>query len=195
MTAAAHHDSVRARATDRACELASIGAGHAAGALATLLGRPFVMGVPEARMLAPDEFAAALGTRLGGAESEWTGVLFDVSGGPGGTLALFIAPPARSALLGALLGTRAHDPAHTESALCEVGNLVASHALSAIADLLHTPVLPSPPQYHAAEGPRAFARALQARDRAARLLRIEVELSDRVGELRALLVWVPSEVL
>jgi chemotaxis protein CheY-P-specific phosphatase CheC len=194
MTAAAHHDSVRARAVDRLCELASIGAGHAAGALATLLAKPFVMGVPEARAVDPQAPEAPLAAQLGGPESAWSGVFFDVSGGPGGTLALFVAPPARNMLIAALLGELAREPAHAESALCEVGNIVASHALSAIGDLLHTLVLPSPPQYHALEATRAFAHLLRARASAASLLRIEIELSDRAGELRALLVWAPSEV-
>ena len=49
-----------------------------------------------------------------------------------GVIAFLLAPPARAAVLEAL-GVA---PAATESALREVGNIVASHAVSAVADHL-----------------------------------------------------------
>jgi chemotaxis protein CheY-P-specific phosphatase CheC len=194
MTLAAHHDEPRARALDRLCELASVGAGHACGALAALLGRPFVMDVPEAHALTAERPQAPLRTRLGADERDWGGVLFGVSGGPGGALGLFFAPAARDALLGALPGLRDAGDALAESALREVGNIVASHALSAIGELLGARVLPSPPQYVREDAPQAFARLAAERAGGAAALRIEVELSDRAGELRALLVWAPRDV-
>jgi chemotaxis protein CheY-P-specific phosphatase CheC len=195
MTATAHHDSARARAADRLRELASVGAGHACGALATLLARPFVMSVPEARVLAPRAIRAPFATRLGGDERCWSGVCFDVSGGPGGALALFLAEDARTLLLAKLLGEHARDAKHAESALCEVGNIVASHALSAIGELVGAIALPSPPHFIATHATEAFAQRLAERARDRALLRIEVELSDRAGELRALLVWAPGEIV
>jgi chemotaxis protein CheC len=194
MTAAAHHDESHARVVDRLCELASIGAGHAAGALATLLGRPFEMRVPEARVLAAGAAGAPLATQLGGDERDWAGVLFEVSGGPGGELALFLAADARDAVLAALLGRNAGVAEHAQSALCEVANIVASHALSAVGDLVGTIVLPSPPQLVAVDAPRAFAQLSAGRAGTRPLLRIEVELCDRAGEMRALLVWTPAEI-
>jgi chemotaxis protein CheC len=194
MTAAAHRDESHERAVDRLCELASVGAGHAAGALATLLGRPFEMRVPEARVLAAGAAGAPLVTQLGGDERDWAGVLFDVSGGPGGVLALFLAPNARGTLLAALLGKNAGVDEHARSALCEVANIVASHALSAIGDLVGAIVLPSPPELAATDAPRAFAQLIADRAGEAPVLRIEVELCDRANELPALLVWVPAQI-
>jgi chemotaxis protein CheY-P-specific phosphatase CheC len=193
MTLAAHHDEPRARALDRLCELASVGAGHACGALAALLGRPFVMDVPEAHDLAAERPDAPFAARLGADERDWCGVLFGVSGGPGGALGLFFAPAARAALLEALVGRRAEAGALAESALCEVGNIVASHALSALGELLGARVLPSPPRYAPQDAPREFAQLACERAGGPPALRIEVELSDRAGELRALLVWVPRD--
>jgi chemotaxis protein CheC len=194
MTASARPDESHARAVDRLCELASIGAGNAAGALATLLARPFVMSVPVARVLAPGAAAAPFATPLGGSERDWSGVLFEASGGPGGALALFFAPDARVALLVALLGKSAGVAGHAESALCEVGNIVASHALSAIGDLVGAVVLPSPPRLAAEDAPRAFAQLIAERAGEAPVLRIEVELCDRANELRALLAWAPAQI-
>ena len=194
MTLATHHDDPRARATERLCELASIGAGHACGALATLLGRPFVMGVPEAAPLEAERAGAGSATVLGAREREGCGVLFGVSGGPGGALALFFAPAARDALLSVLLGRRAENAALAESALREVGNIVASHALSAIGELLGARILPSPPRVELQDAPSAFARLAAERAPGGAALRIEVELSDRAGEVRALLAWAPREL-
>lgn len=192
MTAPAHHDGVRARAADRLGELTSIGAGHAAGALATLLARPFEMRVPEVRLLEPGRTDAPLATALGGDERAWCGVLFDVEGGPGGALALFFSRASREALLGALLGRSADVAAHAESALREVGNIVASHALSAMGDLLGARVLPSTPRLETRAAPAAFASLVAERVGQHPALRIEVELCDRLAAVRALLVYVPD---
>ena len=146
MSAVSHHDESRARAVDRLCELTSIAAGHAAGALATLLARPFEMSVPKARVLEPGRADVALATRLGGDVRAWSGALFEVNGGLGGTLAVLFPPASRDALLAALLGDSAGIEPQAESALREVGNIVSSHALSAMGALLGVSVLPSTPQ-------------------------------------------------
>jgi chemotaxis protein CheC len=192
MTAATLHGDWRERALDRLGELASIGAGHAAGALATLVGRPVEMRVPLARILGPDRLDAPLATQIEGEQRAWAGVLFDVLGGPGGTLALLLPPAAGTALLSALLGASAWQAAAAESALCEVGNIVASHALSAMSSLQGERMLPSPPRFVARDAPAALAQALAARGEPRPLARVEVELSDRAHALRALLVWVPD---
>ncbi|HEY8122908.1 MAG TPA: chemotaxis protein CheC [Myxococcota bacterium] len=194
MTAAAHHDEAQARAVDRLCELTSIGAGHAAGALATLLARPIEMGLPAARLLEAGDRGAELAARLGCEAREGTGVLFDVVGGLGGTLALLLTPASRGALLRMLLGESAGAPLQAESALREVGNILASHALSAIGELLGVVVLPSPPQLALVDGTGAFAAGVAERAGERPVLCIEVELFDRGDVLRALLVWAPEAI-
>ncbi len=195
MTAVAHHDESHDHAVDRLRELASIGAGHAAGALATLLARPFEMRVPQARVLEVGSADAAFATRLGGDTREWSGVLFDVLGGLGGTLAVLFPPRSRDALLAALLGDAAGIEPQAESALREVGNIVASHALSAIGELLGASVLPSTPQLELHGAPRELARRVAARTGERPTLRIEVELCDRAKAIRALLVYAPDAPL
>jgi len=194
MTAFAHHDEASESAVDRLGELASIGAGRAAGALATLLARPFEMRVPRARVLSAGHFDAAFAAKLGGDLGAWSGALFEVRGGPGGVLAVLFPPASRDALLSALLGENAGIEPQAESALREVGNIVASHALSAIGDLLGESMLPSLPQLELEGAPRELARIVAERAGEHPALRIEVELCDRARELRGLLVWVPSEL-
>jgi chemotaxis protein CheC len=176
-------DEVRAE-LDRLCELANVGAGHAAGALARLLGRPIVMDPPRVRLATRDAIAgAAFGV-------ETTGIFFTIEGGIGGTLAILFPRRGRQALLEAIL----HDPdphsEEAESALREVGNMLASHALSAVADLIGDRVLPSLPVL-AEEAAGAVLESLQTHGDP---VRIESRLVERSGALRSLLVWIPSHV-
>jgi chemotaxis protein CheY-P-specific phosphatase CheC len=151
------------------------------------------MSVPVARVFSPGALEAPDATTLGSDERAFCGVLFEVRGGPGGVLAFLFAPLARDALLAALLGDDAGVAAQAESALCEVGNIVASHALAAMGDVLGTLVLPSPPQLAASGAPQEIARLVAAVSGGGSALRIQVELQDRAGALRALLVWgVPA---
>jgi chemotaxis protein CheY-P-specific phosphatase CheC len=79
----------------------------------------------------------------------------------------------------------------TESALMEVGNILASHVASAIADTLGARLLPSIPQLEMEQAEQAFDRYVEntvGRD----TLRIESAFSDEGGELRGRLVMVPT---
>ena len=193
MTDLATHDPERERVVDRARELTNIGAGHAAGALAGLIGRPCEMRVPRVRLLSADRIDAPFASDLGGRESDWSGVLFEVEGGFGGVLAVLFPPSARERLLATLLGPRARVKAQAESALREVGNILASHAVSALGDALGVTVMPSIPILAMHDAPAALARLVAPRDSERPALRIEVEICDRARELRALLAYVPDQ--
>ncbi len=101
---------------------------------------------------------------------------------------MLLPPASRDALLSALLGDAAGIEPQAESALREVGNIVASHALSAMGELLGASVLPSTPQLELHGGPRELARRIATRPGEQPALRIEVELCDRERAIRALLV-------
>ena len=194
MTQLANHDGVSARRIDRLCELTSIGAGHAAGAFAALLGRPWEMGVPHARVLAAGELDTPL-TQLGDAdERDCSGVLVEVQGGLGGLLGLFWTPASRHALLGALLGESASIEAQAQSALQEVANIVASHFVTALGQMLSESLLISVPQLEMSDAPQAFAALMtsQAGERSA--LRIEIALRDRTTGHEVLLVYALAEL-
>jgi chemotaxis protein CheC len=169
---------------DRLCELANVGAGHAAGALAGLLGCAVWMDPPKLRVAGRrgrEEAAGALGVAT-------SGVFFEVRGGIGGTFGVLFPRRAREALLEALLGDPDPHSEEAESALREVGNILASHALSAVADLIGDRVLPSLPVL-ADEAAGAVLTSLQERGEP---VRIESRLVDRTGALRSLLVWIPA---
>jgi chemotaxis protein CheC len=170
---------------DRLRELANIGAGHAAGALAQLLGRPIRMEVPRVGIGPAQAPPPSPDPRLiaGPATVVW----FEVHGGPGGLLAVVLPEREMDTLLEAVLGAPDLERAdQAESALQEVGNILASHALSAVADTLGALVLPSVPRLETGvlspmAGPNGGER-----------LRIETDLVDADGDLHGVLVWIPA---
>lgn len=172
---------------DRVRELVSVGAGHAATALARLTGRTCEMAVPTVR---PHPGAADAGDR------DLRGVLFELEGGTGGVLALLFPGATCERLLTHLLGPDA-EAASSEagrSALREVGNILASHAANAVAEILGVPILPSVPVLALEDAPAALARLVQQRHGGAPHLSIESEIRDRAHELCGILVWVPDRL-
>jgi chemotaxis protein CheC len=181
METAAFHDV--GEELDRLCELANVGTGHAATALARLVGRPFHMSIPRVRM-----GTSATGVSPVDEDDAW--IFFEVRGGMGGALVLRLPSSARKDIVHDLVGGEA-GTSHVESALREVGNILASHALSAVADLVGERVLPSLPSLvFDATGPAIAAW----RSRAAGRVCIETHLVDAAGRPHVVLVWIPSEV-
>lgn len=147
------------------------GAEHAAQALADLLGgdpRTGPLFEPDARALRAYE----------------TGVAFEVGGALVGSVAVLFPAELREGMLVALGSRAAADPA---SALAEVANIVASHAVSAIADALGARVTLSIPQLSERGSGLALARALGAREP----VRASEVGAGRVGGC-ALLVFLPG---
>jgi chemotaxis protein CheC len=175
---------------DRLSELLNIGAGHAASALAVLLGRTFWMRVPRARGVGAG--AAPAGEAAPGPGiADGAALLFEVEGSAGGIVALFLPGASREALAERLLGEGARErPELVDSALREAGNVVVSHVCSAIADTLGARLVPSVPVL-VHEDVEAALGALAAR-RGRAWLRIESEIVDEEGELRGLLVFLPD---
>lgn len=176
---------------DRVRELVSIGAGHAATALAGLTGRTCEMHVPTVQRLAPAQAAAQL------ADEPDVGVLFELEGGTGGVLAVLFPGSTCDRLIARLLGEasgyrRSDDAA--QDALREVGNILASHAANAVGATLGVPMLPSVPHLALTDAPGALASLVAARHPDAPPLRIAAEISDRARELRGLLVLVPDTI-
>ncbi|MCX5740186.1 MAG: chemotaxis protein CheC, partial [Proteobacteria bacterium] len=94
---------------DRLCELANVGAGHAATALARLIRRPIWMSVPRVRM-----GTAATGETPLADDDAW--IFFEVEGAMGGALVLRLPGSARHLLVEELVGAEAAS-SHAESAL------------------------------------------------------------------------------
>lgn len=182
----AHVDttSVDEEDLDRIRELASIGAGHAANALAQMLGRPCAMQVPKALPL--DAGLDAGPDRLG--------LFFELEGGPGGMVALIFGPEVRARLIDMLLGRGVDSDDQAESALRELGNILVSHVASSIADTTGTAVLPSVPRLSMHDASDVLERLLAARRHEEAAIRLETEIEDRSREIHGRLVFVPADL-
>jgi chemotaxis protein CheC len=177
---------------DRVRELTNIGAGHAATAFAQLVGRPCRMRVPTVRLLRAEAAGSAfVASPRDDERGPLCGVFFEVEGGLGGVIALLFPAPARDLLLRTLAGAAAPADA-AASALREVGNILISHAVSAMADTLGTRLLPSVPLLAMEDAASALASLVALRGSGETALRIETEISDAQGEYRGLLVFVPD---
>ena len=179
---------------DRVRELTSIGAGHAAGAFARVVGRPCRMRVPTVRLLRAESLGSAF--VASGRDDErraMSGVFFEVEGGLGGVIALLLPEGSREHVVRALLRpSGAIAPEDEESALRELGNMLVSHAVSAMADTLGTRVLPSIPVLAMHDAVSALASLVALRCAGGPALRVETEISDAEGIYRGLLVYVPD---
>jgi chemotaxis protein CheC len=121
-------------------ELANIGSGTASTSLSGMLGRPVDISVPAAAALT---FADAIDT-IGAPEEEVTGVVLGVVGEMEG-IVLLLMRVADAAGLCALLGVDA-DSEMGQSALGEIGNIVGTSYINALAQMTGLNIEPSPPQ-------------------------------------------------
>lgn len=175
---------------DRYTELAHAGAEQAASAFAQLVGREiraeavvvFHGDASEACRSADDD------------DSVWsTGVFFEFEGCLEALVGILFPSVASEALVRRIVGIESGElaPQLIESALMEVGNILASHVASAIADSLGSRLLPSIPSLameNAEQAFRSFIEDAVGPD----ALRIESTLSDTSRELRGRLVLVPT---
>jgi chemotaxis protein CheC len=120
-------------------ELANIGSGTASTALSSMLGRSVDISVPHALVLPMTE---AVGT-IGNAEDDVTGIVLGVHGDIEATVLLLVAPE-HGALMCGLLGVPA-DSEYGESALMEIGNIVGSSYINALAGMTGMRIEPTPP--------------------------------------------------
>ncbi len=179
---------------DRLREFASIGASWAATALAQLTGLTVITPGPvlyEAGRIArsasrgPDP-EHALPDELS------TGVLFDVEGDVEGVVAILLPEAARDRIVEKLLGGLSDpDPDAVGSALRELGNILASQMVSAIANTLGARCLLSVPAL-ALEGAERALETRLAERRGGPGLIADSLLLERGGDLRALVVFAPD---
>jgi chemotaxis protein CheC len=120
-------------------ELANIGAGNASTALSGMLGRSVDIDVPSALVLPMGEAVESVGNP----EEEATGVVLGVFGDFEASV-LLLFTPADAALMCGLLGVEAGTEIG-ESALMEIGNIVGSSYINALAGMTGMEVEPTPP--------------------------------------------------
>ncbi len=171
---------------DRVSELVNIGAGHAASAFSLLTGCTIWTAPPKA-------FERSR-RRLAAGEAGWsTGVFFELDGCLDAIVGILFHEAASEAVVRRVVGITEGElaPHVIESALMEIGNIMASHVASAIADTVGERLLPSIPTLAMNQAERQLDGFVALRgDR--HPVRIESRLSDESGELSGLLVMLPA---
>jgi chemotaxis protein CheC len=184
------------REIDRLSELANIGAGHAATAFSQLTGHTISMHVPRVSLTGEPigRWVPSNLVESDPEEDEWSvGVIFEFDGCISAIVAILFRRSMCIAVVRQLVGqTDGFPPPETvESILMEVGNILASHVASAIADTLDARLLPSIPVL-ALEDAGYVLNDMASRRDAPGALRIECELADKEGELGGLVVLIPD---
>jgi chemotaxis protein CheC len=120
-------------------ELANIGSGNASTALSSMLGRSVDISVPKAQAL---PFAEAVES-AGPAEQDITGIVLGIIGEMQGTV-LLLVPPADADAMCRMLGVEPDDE-FALSALGEIGNIVGTSYINALAGMTGMDIEPTPP--------------------------------------------------
>jgi len=170
---------------DRLAGLAHVGARRAADAFAQLVGRAIRVEAP----VVIEQGSLWTGPSEGGS----TGVLFEFEGCLDAIVAILFPAPSSERLVRRIVGIECDplEPPLIESALMEVGNILASHVASAIADTLGERLLPSIPALAMESAEETFGAWIDERV-GPEALRIESRLHDDPLELRGRLVLIPT---
>ena len=120
-------------------ELANIGSGTASTALSGMLGRSVDISVPNAFVLPMADAVAAIGDH----EAEATGVVLGVVGDMSASVLLLFSPNDAEQMCG-FLGVEAGTEIG-ESALMEIGNIVGTSYINALASMTGMEIEPTPP--------------------------------------------------
>jgi chemotaxis protein CheC len=128
-------------------EITNIGAGRAATSLSVMLNEPVVMKVPSVDFMPFDKIAE----RLGGDEQPVITIFLRFNGDVPGNVFFIVTPTGAKRLLRSLISMIGESAANEfseleQSALCEIGNLLASGyliALNQFAKLNLQPTIPS----------------------------------------------------
>jgi chemotaxis protein CheY-P-specific phosphatase CheC len=166
---------------ERLYELTSIGASHASMAFTLLLHRAIAPGAPQFRDAG--EYCA---------DDSWqTGVIFQADGELTGLVAILLPVTSCDLVAERLIHEENPDEPNeaVESALRELGNIVASHTMSAMADRLGGRILLSVPVLVMEEADQALLSMLHERNADQY---VECELTDSARAIRARLIFVPE---
>ncbi|MFO0689215.1 MAG: chemotaxis protein CheC [Myxococcota bacterium] len=190
-------ESVREAALSRLADLTQAGAERAAAAFAQLTGGPVEARPPVVREGGPGRARGPLVLGAGasgpGDGEGSTGVFFEFEGCVDALVGILFSAEGSERLVRSVVGIEsgALDPTIVESALMEVGNILASHVASGIADALRSRLLPSIPALAQGRAEGEF-EAWVERVVGDTARRVEVELRRPGGDVVGRLVVVPS---
>ena len=176
----------RDQEADRARELTSVGAGHAASAFSQLTSRTIQMRAPE--VLRDPKWP-------GSVADDWSsGVFFELEGCLDAVVAILFRESVRDMVVRQMLGEPEGELSreNIEAVIMELGNILVSRVASAIADTIGERLLPSIPVLALGDAADQLAALCSARE-IDPSVRIECEFTDREDELGGLLVLIPCE--
>lgn len=133
-----NYDDLNPMQIDVLREIGNIGSGNAASSLSEMLSQPVDISVPVVRILNCEQVVEA----LGGPEKLQVGLMFALKGDVTGMIMFLLNQEFAHTLLSTLVGTELSDNGEVdemgESAIREVGNIMAAsyvNAMSALTDL------------------------------------------------------------
>jgi len=183
---------------DALCEVANIGAGHAATALSQMTGSPIMISVPTVHVARLGD----VGPRLAPGEDPVAAVLMDMMGDlTGRTLLVFPKPTVMrmaERMLRRPIGSSVALGALERSAVMEAGNILSGAYLNALSDFMGLVLLPSPPTLSidavSAVLTPGFLRFPADRDDAGYLFVVETEflVQDVAERLRGFFLLLPD---
>lgn len=164
---------------DRLCALASVGADLASRAFGSLLGGTVSNRAP--RICAPADPADP---------DRWcTGIVFEAEGDLTGLIAIVMPGPDRDLAVEMMVGEADPRDQIVESALRELGNIIASQTVSAIADSLGATIMLSVPTLVMRDAGVVLLSLITQRGA---WIRIETELYQPDAALSVQLVFAPD---
>lgn len=175
---------------DRLCELCSIGAAHAADALAKLFDRVVMIEPPHSRKVEVEDLAGCVFD-----PEEWiAGVFVEVTGGVRGQMGVAFSRETLEEVLERLgVSWEGEFDARIESVVAELGNIAVSAATSALGELAGGITLPSVPWVGFDMAGALLVEALHPHLHRLPAYIAETELWDRDQRLQLRFLWVPEE--
>lgn len=181
-----HRDALR--------EMGNIGAGNAATALSQLLGKDVSLSVPEVVMVAADKMVDRIGIKNQIVAAVYLKIFGDITG-----RALMIFPQDKVFLIIDLLmrrslGTTKEFGENEQSALREIGNILISSYMNAIAKLMGLNSVPSVPAL-AVDMVEAIFQTVSAEiaETGSEALLIETDMAEDTAKIQTTVFLIPDE--
>ncbi len=175
-------------------EIANIAAGNAATAVAQLIGAPLTVNVPTVSVIRSQD----LPEPLGGPEAVVAGIYFRIFGDAPGKMLLCVAEPSIAPMVEMLMGSPP-EPGKPlsdmqQSAIKELGNILCSAYLNAMARFMDMQLLPSTPAMAVDMISSVLSTVLaEAAEEHSQALLIETNFSARERPMTIHLFLIPEE--
>ncbi len=174
-------------------EIGNIGSGNAASALSSMLGKPVDIAVPSVKFL---DYQTVV-SKLGGPEQLLAGLLFSLSGEVTGMIMFLLQKEFANMVVSTLLGTEAENNISgdemSESAIREVGNIMAASYVNAINALTGLDINISVPSLAVdMAGSILSVPAIYFADISDKIIFIEDELDPSIGQAASHVLLIPE---